>query len=115
MRENLGFLVQKLRYLKVISTINLEDLMKEISCDTKNIKCMYGECSEYKDLSIPVSMEYSPEKEVSYIQWVVVDKQHKNDPNGKTSKITIKKEFQTTQEELLEQLNLQLHLQETRF
>lgn len=109
MHENLGFLVQKLHYLKVISTLNLDDLVKEISCQTENIKCMYGECSECKDLSCPVSTEYNPENNVCYIQWVVVDKQHKNDPNGKTSKITIKKEFQTTQEELLEWLNLLLH------
>lgn len=58
--ENLGFLVQKLHYLKVISTLNLDDLVKEISCETENLKCMYGECSECKDLSCPVSTEYNP-------------------------------------------------------
>lgn len=109
MHENLGFLVQKLHYLKVISTNNLDNLVKEISCETENVKCMYGECSACKDLSCPVSTEYNPENKVSYIQWVIVEKQHKNDPNGKTSKITIKKEFHTTQEEMLEQLNLLLH------
>ncbi len=91
MHENLGFLVQKLHHLKVISTVNLEDLMKEITCDTENRKCMYGECSECKDLSCPVSTLYSAESNVSYIQWVVVDKEQKNDPNGKISKITMKK------------------------
>jgi len=49
MHENLGFLVQKLHYF------SLDDLVKKISCQTENIKCMYGECSECKDLSCPVS------------------------------------------------------------
>lgn len=34
--ENLGFIVQKLHHLKVISTINLHDLVKAITCDTEN-------------------------------------------------------------------------------
>lgn len=89
MYENLGFLVQKLHYLKVISAINLDFLVKEISCDTENIKCMYGECSECKDLSFPVSTEYNPENKVSYIQWVV--KQHKNDPKWQNIQIHKKK------------------------
>lgn len=49
---------------------------------------------------------YNDKNEVTYVQWTIVDKEHKNDPNGRTS--TIKKEFQTTQEQLLEQLNLML-------
>ncbi|XP_028254033.1 uncharacterized protein LOC114441699 isoform X2 [Parambassis ranga] len=109
MHENLGFLVQKLHQLKVINTVNLDDLVKAITCDTHSIECMYGQCAECKDLSCPVSSQYNPQSQVSYLQWAIVDKEHKNDPNGKTSKITIKKELLGTQEELLEQMNLLLH------
>ncbi|XP_070408481.1 uncharacterized protein [Nothobranchius furzeri] len=109
MHENLGFIVQKLHNLKVISTINLEDLVKTIACDTENMKCMYGECSECKNLCCPVSSKYNPESQETYLQWAIVDKEHNNDPSGKTSKITIKQESQATQEELLDQLNLLLH------
>ena len=45
---------------------------------------------------------------MNYVQWATVDKEHKNGPDGRTSKVTIKKEFQTTQEQLLQQLNLML-------
>ena len=53
---------------------------------------------------------YNDKNEVTYVQWTIVDKEHKNDPNGRTS--TIKKEFQTTQEQLLEQLTTQEQLLE---
>lgn len=108
MHENLAFIVQKLHQLRVINTINLDELVKSITCDSENIKCMYGDCNECKDLSCPVSSSYVAESEVTYLQWATVDKEHKNDPN-KTSKVTMKKEFRSTLEDLLDQLNLQLH------
>lgn len=85
------FLVQQLHHLKGISTLNLDDLVKAIACDTENAECMYGECSVWKkDLSCPVSSEYNAENQVFYLQWAIVDKKHKNDPNGKTSNTTVK-------------------------
>lgn len=59
--------------------------------------------------SLAQCLASTAESQVSYLQWAIMDKEHKNDPNGKTFQIPIKKEFQTTQEELLEQLNLLLH------
>ena len=109
MHENLGFILQKLRHLKVISTVNLYDLVKAITCDTENIKFMSGECSECKDLCCAVFTQYNSESQVTYLRWTIVDKKHNNDPSGKTTKTTIKKEFQATQEQLLKQMNLLLH------
>jgi len=41
--------------------------------------------------SLAQSLEYNPENNVCYIQWVVVDGQHKNDPNVKHLKSQSKK------------------------
>jgi len=56
--------------------------------------------------SFAQSLFSNAESQVTYLQWAIVDKEHKN---NKISKITIKKLFQATQEEVLEQLNLLLH------
>lgn len=94
--EHLRFIVQKLHHLKIINTFNPDELLKSITCNVECMKCMYGECVVCKDLSCPVSGQYNDKSETTSVQWATVDKEHKNDPNGGTSKVTIKKEFQTT-------------------
>lgn len=42
MHENLAFIVQKLHQLWVVNTIDLDELVKSITCEPKNIKCIYG-------------------------------------------------------------------------
>lgn len=95
MHENLVFIVQKLHQLKVINTTNLDELVKSITCDPESKKCMYSDCSDCKDLCVPVSRPYGTESEATYLQWAIVDKEHKADPT-KTSKVTMKKEFRAT-------------------
>lgn len=102
--ENLDFMLQKLQHLKVVNSGNAEALVREIACDTNKIECMYGDCTVCKDLSCPVSEEYSAESKVTFLQWAVVEKEHKNDPLSK-SKVTLKQESETTQNELLEKFN----------
>lgn len=36
MHENLAFIVQKLHQLRVVNTINLDELVKSIACDPEN-------------------------------------------------------------------------------
>lgn len=45
--------------------LGMDDLVIATTCDTENIKCMYGECSECKDLSCPVSNQYNAESQTS--------------------------------------------------
>ncbi|CAL8384469.1 unnamed protein product [Arctogadus glacialis] len=44
---------------------------------------------------------------VSYLQWATVDKEHKIDP-GAASKITLKREFECSQDELVETFTILL-------
>ena len=49
LHENLSLIVQKLHHLKIITTLNPDEL-KSITCNTECKKCMYGECAMCKDL-----------------------------------------------------------------
>ncbi|XP_056454193.1 uncharacterized protein LOC130388732 [Gadus chalcogrammus] len=99
--ENLGFIAKKLHQMHIIDTSNLESLTQAITCDTTSKQCMYGECEKCSNNTYALTSHYRATDRVSYLQWATVDKEHKNDP-GAASKITLKKEFECSQEELVE-------------
>lgn len=99
--ENLGFIAKKLHQMHVIDTFNLESLTEAITCDITSKQCMYGECDKCSNKSYPLTGHYKATDRVSYLQWATVDKKHKDD-SGATSKVTLKKEYESSQEELVE-------------
>lgn len=98
--ENLGFIAKKLHQMHIIDTSNLETLTQAITCDTTNKQCMYGECEECINNTYALTSHYRATDLVFYLQWATVDKEHRNDP-GTAAKITVKKEFECSQEELV--------------
>ena len=105
--ENLGFIAKKLHQMHIIDTYNLESLTEVITCDTTDKHCMYGECEKCSKKEYELTSHYRATDRVSYIQWATVDKDHKDNP-GVSSKITLKKEFECSQEELVEKFAILL-------
>ncbi|CAL8270957.1 unnamed protein product [Arctogadus glacialis] len=87
--------------MHIIDASNLESLTQAITCDTTSKQCMYGECEKCSNNTYALTSHYRATDRVSYLQWATVDKEHNNYP-GAASKITLKKEFECSQEELVE-------------
>ncbi|KAI3375809.1 hypothetical protein L3Q82_004091 [Scortum barcoo] len=68
---------------------------------------MYGECEECSNNTYTLTSHYRATDRITYLQWATVDKEHKNDP-GAASKITLKKEFECSQQELVETFGILL-------
>lgn len=75
-------------------------MTETITCDTTSKQCMYGECDQCKDNTYPLTSHYKATELVSYFQWSTEDKKHKD--SEATSKITSKKECESTQQDLVE-------------
>lgn len=103
LHENLSFLAEKLNQLKLIETSDLERLTKTVSCDTTRKDCMYGECENCKDKTVPLSSMYDSVKKVSYTQWGTEEKAKMDDQEGPKVKISVKQIVEGTQEQLAEQ------------
>ncbi|ROL48480.1 hypothetical protein DPX16_2187 [Anabarilius grahami] len=82
LHENLSFLAEKLNQLKLIETSDLERLTKTVSCDNTRKDCMYGECENCKDKTVPLSSMYDSVKKVSYTQWGTEEKAKMDDQEG---------------------------------
>jgi len=106
--ENLSFLAEKLYQLKLIETSDLERLTKTVSCDTTRKDCMYGECENCKDKTVPLSSMYDSVKQVSYTQWGTEEKAKMDDQEGPKVKISVKQIVEGTQEQLAEQFHTHL-------
>lgn len=66
--SNLHFKSLKLKKLGVINTDNLNELVKQIACDTKNKDCMYNECMACKNRDIETILP-NVNTEVSWLAW----------------------------------------------
>ncbi|KAI4812032.1 hypothetical protein KUCAC02_014888 [Chaenocephalus aceratus] len=99
--ENPGFIAKKLHQMHILDTSNLESLTEVITCDTTDKHCMYGECEKCSKKEYELTSHYRATDRVSYNQWATMDKDHKDNP-GVSSKISLKKEFECSQEELVE-------------
>jgi len=47
--ENFQFLLNKLRFLRVVSTADTGQLFRTLCCDVEDKACAYGECSSCKE------------------------------------------------------------------
>jgi len=108
LHENLSFLAEKLYQLKLIETSDLERLTKTVSCDTTRKDCMYGECENCKDKTVPLSSMYDSGKKASYTQWGTEEKAKMDDQEGPKVKISVKQIVEGTQEQLAEQFHTHL-------
>ncbi|KAK0139480.1 hypothetical protein N1851_023799 [Merluccius polli] len=106
--ENLTFIVNKLHQHKLVSHCNLEELVKEIVCDSQRKECMYGECETCKFTNFPMKAPYTPETVVSYVQWGMEERQRSEGGESVVFKITVKKVMESTLGDLVEKWNDQL-------
>lgn len=106
--ENLTFIVNKLHQHRLVSHCNLEELVKEIMCDSQRKECMYGECETCKLTNFPVKAPYTPETMVSYVQWGMEERQRSEGGESVAFKITVKKVMESTLGDLVEKFNDQL-------
>lgn len=108
LHENLGFLAEKLCQLKLIETSNLESLTELVCCDIGSKVCMYGECGDCKDTTVPLSNSYDGAQKVTYMQWATEEKAKSNDEESSFAKITVKQMVESIQEELAERFHTHL-------
>ena len=113
LHENLCFLVEKLHFLRVIGSTDLEEMAESICCDSKSKDCMYNACPNCKDREFPIASERDLESTVYCTQWmteaVLREKKNKEGVKEKVSlKMTVKKRMEMTLQNLLELFKKQL-------
>ena len=113
LHENLGFLVEKLHFLRVIGSTDLEEMAESICCDSKSKDCMYNACPNCKDREFPIASERDLESTVYCTQWmteaVLREKKNKEGVKEKVSlRMTVKKRMEMTLQNLLEFFKKQL-------
>ena len=113
LHENLGFLVEKLHFLRVIGSTDLEEMAESICCDSKSKDCMYNACPNCKDREFPIASERDLESTVYCTQWmteaVLREKKNKEGVKEKVSlRMTVKKRMEMTLQNLLELFKKQL-------
>ena len=101
LHENLTFVAEKLKQIKLIESSVLKDLVESVCCSSLNTQCMYGECEQCKNQTVPMSSLYAADENVVFLQWMVKEKQRKNE-EGQTVKVTVKDEVNMTQEQLVQ-------------
>ena len=94
--ENLQFMVNSLHSLGLLSTKNLEDMVKSSMCDPKSKLCAYGECKDCFLTSHP-TLKPPANVEVPLTQWTLEKIQKDVE---KCSMITVKREVTITETEL---------------
>lgn len=93
--ENFGFIARKLYQHHIMHTSDLESLTKSITCDTTNKSaCDSENCGNN---CYPVTSHYTGIDVISSVPWVTVEREHRIEP-GVTSKVTLKKESECSQE-----------------
>jgi hypothetical protein len=113
LHENLGFLVEKLHFLRVIGSTDLEEMAESICCDSKSKDCMYNACPNCKDREFPIASERDLESTVYCTQWMTeaVLREKKNNEGVKEKvslRMTVKKRMEMTLQNLLELFKKQL-------
>lgn len=105
--ENLTFIAKKLQQMSILDTFNIDRLAEAFTSDPRNRICLYGECGTCRNNTYPYTTHYDASSRVSYLHWATVDQPHKDDPET-TSKVTLKKEYESSLEELLEKSSISL-------
>lgn len=86
--SNISLKVLKLKKLGMIKTLNLDDLIMEIACDTNSKECMYGKCSKSKEKDIDTSVAEIGNDTISWLEWEL---NKKNLSDGSSTKMVTKK------------------------
>ncbi|KAI4811884.1 hypothetical protein KUCAC02_014755 [Chaenocephalus aceratus] len=111
--ENLTFLAEKLHTLKLIRSVDMEDLTSSISCNPNSKDCMYNECPHCKGQEFAIAAEVNLQANVKLTQWstetVIREKKNKDGKKDKVPmKITVKKKKDIVLADLLEMFQGQL-------
>ena len=83
LHDNLQFLANKLKLLKVIDTNYLDTLVTFVSCNTDNKNCMYGDCEKCRDSSCPHNIE-DANVQTTWTQWKTVKEDRHIKRKGKS-------------------------------
>ena len=67
--ENFQFLLDKLRFLHVVSTADTGQLFRTLCCDVEDKACAYGECSSCKEKKLPVLSDSDISCHSFYYKW----------------------------------------------
>ncbi|XP_034093341.1 uncharacterized protein LOC117560540 [Gymnodraco acuticeps] len=111
--ENLSFLAEKLHTLKLIRSVDMEDLTSSISCNPNSKDSMYNECPHCKGQEFAIAAEVNLQANVELTQWstetVIREKKNKDGKKDKVPmKITVKKKKDIVLADLLEMFQGQL-------
>ncbi|KAF3837831.1 hypothetical protein F7725_009599 [Dissostichus mawsoni] len=83
--ENLSFLAEKLHTLKLIRSVDMEDLTTSISCNPNSKDCMYNEGPHCKGQEFAIAAEVNLQANVELTQWstetVIREKKNKDVPS----------------------------------
>lgn len=94
--ENFRFVITKLHALKALSTADMDEVAKMVSCDTNSKACMYGECNNCPPLQLDsVDMNIK----TTWKKWTTIKESHEE--IGKSVTRTVKKEVEGTVGDLI--------------
>ncbi|ROK54672.1 hypothetical protein DPX16_21311 [Anabarilius grahami] len=110
--ENLEFIVEKLHGLKLLERAELESLAEETCCNPTFKPCMYAECKNCKLQDLKIQSGYDGQTQVSYVQWttetVLREKKSGDSKEKLPVNITVKREMESSLEDLIETFHKQL-------
>ncbi len=110
--ENLEFIVEKLHGLKLLERTELESLAEETCCNPTFKPCMYAECKNCKLQDLKIQSGYDGQTQVSCVQWttetVLREKKSGDSKEKLPVNITVKREMESSLEDLIETFQKQL-------
>ncbi|KAK0133284.1 hypothetical protein N1851_031198 [Merluccius polli] len=110
--ENLSFLVEKLHTLKLIRSVDVEDMVSSITCNPNLKDCMYNVCPDCKGQEFAIVAEGNLQEKVQITQ------EKKNNDGEKEKvpvRITVKKKKDIEVGDLLEMFQSQLSIFKQHF
>ncbi|PZC79665.1 hypothetical protein B5X24_HaOG216064 [Helicoverpa armigera] len=98
--ENMQLMFDKLKYLNIISYLNLRELCKNIVCDINSEICILRKCSTCKN-KVPNINVFDDSTETTYKSWTVIKENRIIKGKEKEIRRTVKKEIKITKKTLL--------------
>ena len=72
LHSNFQMVVSKLHSLHVISINCIDELVENVSCDTKAKKCMYGECTSCEESEMPLCTNVDMNEKTTWTKWATI-------------------------------------------
>ena len=113
--EHFQFMADKLRELHLISSSDIEELVKRVVCNPDSKECAYGTCNACNKNSVPWQMPLQgrSNEDVRFPQWVLkkVQRTDKACPSSATGEVTItaKEVITSTIRELMDKFTNDIH------